>query len=164
MKDILYEKQLSFQEGHSTEHAIIQPIDQVNSSFEKNDFTFGISNDLSKTLDTVDHQILISKLQNYRVNGSCLLWYESYLKNHKQILAYDNNRTSFPDIICGVPQSSILGPLLFFIYVNDLKNALNILVPIMFAEDASLVYSHHNIKILFTTVNEELNRIALVQS
>ena len=77
---ILHLKQFGSQKRHSTEHAIIQVIDQINSSFEKNQFTLGVFIDLSKTFDTVDHHILVSKLENYGVNGNNLRWFQSYFK------------------------------------------------------------------------------------
>ena len=94
-KDILYKKQFGFQEKHSTEHAILQLIDQVNNSFERNQFTLGIFIDLSKAFDTVDRKILSSKLKNHGVRGNNLKWFESYLNNRKQFIAYNNKYTSF---------------------------------------------------------------------
>ena len=111
MTDILYEKQFGFQERHSTEHAIIQLNDQIGSSFERSHFTLGIFNELSKAFDTANHQILICKLRNYGVNGSHLRWYESNLKNCKQFLAFSDNNKTRADIICGLQQCSILGPV-----------------------------------------------------
>ena len=80
---ILYPKQFGFQKSRSTEHATIQLTDQINSSFEKNHFTLGFFIYLSKAFDTVDHDILVSKLENYGVNGNNLHWFQSYLKNRK---------------------------------------------------------------------------------
>ena len=140
--EILYKKQFGFQKGHSTEHAITQLIDQINNSFEKNHFTLGIFIDLSKAFDTVHHSILIKKLR-----------FESYLSNCKQYISYNSNKcTTFESITYWIPQGSILGPLLFLIYVNDLPNATKILDPIMFADDTNLFYSHHE------SVNEELEK------
>ena len=79
--DILYKKQFGFQQKHSTEHAILQLIDQENNIFERNQITLCIFIDLSKAFDTVEHKILISKLKNYGVRGNSLKWFESYLNN-----------------------------------------------------------------------------------
>ena len=103
---------------------------------------------------------MISKLKNYGVRGNNLKWFESYLNNRKQFIAYNNKYTSFETITCGVPQGSILGPLLFLIYVKDLNQVSNILDPIMFADDTNFFYSHHQIKTLFETVNCELKNIS----
>ena len=113
-----------------------------------------------KAFDTVDHSILIKKLKLYGVKGNNLIWFENYLSNREQYISYNGNKcTTFGSITYGVPQGSILGPLLFLIYVNDLPNATNILDPIMFADDTNLFYSHHDIKTLFSTVNEELEKL-----
>ena len=107
---MLYSKQFGFQRGHSAEHAIMQLIDQIISSFEKNHFTLGIFIDITRAFDTVDHDILITG-----INWNNLHWFQSYLKNRKQYLNFNSKITKSSLITCGIPQWSILGPLLFLI-------------------------------------------------
>ena len=106
----------------------------MNNNFEKNQFTLGIFIDFSKAFDRVDHKILISKLKNNGIRGVNLYWFESYLFNRKQFIAYNSDNSSFA---CGVPQGSILEPLLFLFYVNGLSQGSNILDPKVFADDTN---------------------------
>ena len=130
----------------------MQLTDQINDTFESHGFTLGIFIDLSKAFDIVDHQILISKLNNYGVKGKNLSWFKSYLENRKQYLNYSNDVTNLAQIKCGVPQGSILGSLLLLIYVNDFCNASNILDPIMLADNTNT--NHQNINTLFKIFNK----------
>ena len=111
--EILYKKQFGFQKGHSTEHAIMQLIDNINNSFEKNHFTLGVFIDLSKVFDTVDRYILFTKLKLYGIQGDNIRWFESYLSNRKQYIACNKKSTSFKGIACGVPQVSHRDPIMF---------------------------------------------------
>ena len=94
--------------------------------------------------DTVDHYILITNLENYGINGKNLRWLQSYLKNRKQYLNFNNKITNLSLITCGVPQGSILGPLLLLIYVI-LNTCIPYLDPIIFANDTNLFCSHKSI-------------------
>ena len=157
--NIFYRKQFGFQEKNSTKHAIMQLVDQINCSFEKNIYTLDIFIDLSKAFDTVDHKIIITKLENYGVTGTNLRWFKSYLENRKQCISYENFYTSHIDIPYDVPQGSILAPLLFLVYVNAHYKTSDVLDPIMLANDTNLFYSYQNIGNLFGTVYCELQKI-----
>ena len=157
---ILYPKQFGFQTAHSTEHAIVQLVDQILESFEYNKYTLGVFIDLSKAFDTVDHSILLKKLELYGITDRNHPWFKNYLSNRKQFIQINNEEnTELETITCGVSQGSILGPLLFLLYVNDLKNASNLLDPIMYADDTNLFLTHKDISYLFETANLQLERI-----
>ena len=158
VNNTLYKKQFGFQKEHSTEHAILQLTNQIQQSFQENLLTIGVFIDLSKAFDTVDHKILLKKLSFYGIRNKNLKWFESYLSGRKQFISSEQGNTDMEDITFGVPQGSILGPLLFLIFVNDLNNSTS-LDPIMFADDTNLFYSHKNIETLFETVNKELINI-----
>ena len=100
---ILYIKYFGFQEGHSTEHAIVQLVDQIIKSFESKQYTLGVFVYLSKAFDTVNHEILIFKLENYRKRGKNSLWFIIYLTNRTQFIKYKNLNTIFRKIVCHVP-------------------------------------------------------------
>ena len=144
----LYKKQFGFQKRHSTDHAIVHL------------YILGVFVDLTNTFDKVDHNILLKKLFHYGVRGNTLKLLQSYLHNKKQYIAYENSsKTKFKKVICSVPQGSILGPLLFSIFINDLCHSTPLLEAILFANDTNLFYSCNNVKELFRTMNAELNHL-----
>ena len=159
-KNKLYCKQFGFQKAYSPEHAILQVVEQINQSFEKSEFTLGVFVDLSKAFDTADHQILLKKLEYYGIAGNNLRWFENYLKDRQQFISFEHNSSKKATITCGIPQVSILGPLLFLLYVNDLHHASKILNPVMFADDTNLFFSHSDINLLFEKMNKELTNVS----
>ena len=138
---LLYSKQFGFQTGPSTEHAIIELVDQIYKSFEKDHYTLGAFMDLSKVFDTVDHTILIRKLEMYGIKGINLAWFRSYLTNIIQYISITHDlETDTKNICCRVPQGSIFGPLPFLMHVKNLHNS-KALDPIMFADGTNLFMS-----------------------
>ena len=146
---LLYSKQFGFKTGLSIEHAIVQLVDQIYKSFEKNYYTLGVFIDLPKAFDTVNHKILIRKLKMCGIKGISRVWFRSYLTNRIQYISIIHDfDTDAKNICCRVPQGSILRPLLFLLYLNDLHKS-SALDPIMFADDTNLFYENKDLKTLF---------------
>ncbi len=138
INDILFENQFGFRPGHSTSDAICKFTSDIMTSLENKRSTLAVLLDLSKAFDTIDHGILLQKLSHYGVRGIALDWFRSYLSNRTQFVEYCNIQSTSQTITCGVPQGSVLGPLLFIIYTNDLPNSLIHSKCILFADDTTL--------------------------
>ena len=117
--NILSDNQYGFRKHHSTAsaYALTCLYDKISSAIDNKECTVGIFIDLSKAFDTVDHNILISKLEHYGARGTSLRGFESYLSNRQQYVEFNGVSTESCKIKCGVPQGSILGPLLFLLYI-----------------------------------------------
>ena len=113
----------------------------------------------SRDFDTIDHQILLRKLQRYGVRGIACDWFKSYLENRVQYVSYNTKDSDYMKIMCGVPQGSILGPLLFILYINYIVKVSTVLNPVLFADDTSLFHAHTDFDILIEEINEELQKI-----
>ena len=136
-------------------------VEEIKNSFTNGEVTLGVFVDLSKAFDTVDHKILLSKLNMYGIRGRSNKWIESYLDKRVQYVYYGDNKLSNPSIIeCGVPQGSILGPLLFLIYINDLCMASKRISTIMFADDSNFFISGKYNSELCVEMNNELEKIS----
>ena len=120
----------------------------------------GIFLDLSKAFDTLDHDILIYKLHQYGIRGIVLELFKSYLQNRHQFVALNGFKSENKILKCGVPQGSILGPLLFILYINDLCNTSEVLKYILFADDTSIFMSHKDPVVLESVFNNELVNVS----
>ena len=158
---ILSDGQYGFRSNHSTSLALTEFVEKVTSAIDKSQTTIGVFIDLKIAFDTVDHNILLSKLQCYGVRGLALEWTKSYLSNRRQYVCYNNSNSEFKEIKCGVPQGSIHSPLLFILYINDMCDVSKLLHIILFADDTNIFYSASNIDDVTNVVNNELKQLGL---
>ena len=157
--NILFNKQFGFRSKHSTTHILISLTEQIREALDKGKFSCGVFIDLQKAFDTVDHEILLQKLKHYGIRGTANNWFRSYLSNRKQFVSLSGHSSILEFILHGVPQGSVLGPLLFLIYINDIPNAVSFSNPLLFADDTALLYSDSNPKYIESRVNLDLHRL-----
>ena len=134
---ILYNLQFGFQENHSIDHALVSLTETIRYSLDNKRFGCGIFIDLQKAFDTVNHQILLSKMEHYCIRGCALDWFKSYLSECEQDVTINGSNSGLLKISCGVPQGSVLGPLLFVLYIYDLPNVSERLNFFLFADDTN---------------------------
>lgn len=157
--DVLSKTQFGFRSKHSTKLALADLTADIAEHMDNGSTTLGIFIDLRKAFDTINHNILLKKLEHYGIRGIALNWFETYLHLRKQYVWAGGSVSEQRDILCGVPQGSILGPLLFLIYINDICNSSNILKFRLFADDTNLFYSTNNSRINLDVVDKELAKV-----
>ena len=159
-KNLFYQHQYGFRQKHSTIHPIIHLLNHCAQSNNKptSEKTLAIFCDLSKAFDVIRHDILLKKLETYGIRGVANDWFKSYLTDRKQYVDVNGHESTLLNIDYGVPQGSILGPLMYLIYVNDIYNSCegNIM---SFADDTTLFVSHSNLDQLYRTANEHINKL-----
>ena len=157
--NMFYDRQFGFRVKHSTNHAILSIIDKIQRANDERDFSCGIFLDFSKAFDTVNHKILLKKLEHYGIRGIARNWFASYLYNRQQTVVINNTASDAQNISCGIPQGSVLEPILFLIYINDFHSCSKVFDFHLFADNANLFYKHKNLATLQTNINAELTNV-----
>ena len=148
----IFEMQYGFRTGRSCEHALLKAQSLLLESLSKKEISLLLLIDFSKAFDMVEHTILIKKLEHYGIRGIALEWLKSYLGNREQFVTINGKNSTKKPLMFGVPQGSILGPLLFIIYINDIPLISKLAKFIMYADDANIIISGKNID----EINEKL--------
>ena len=151
--------QYGFRKKRSTHDAVLNFTEAVYDALNEKNHNISVLIDLKSAFDTVNHRILLEKLELYGIRGNCLSWFQSYLKDRKFKVGINKNYSTVRTINIGIPQGSILGPLLFIIYNNDLPSVTNILKTTLFADDTNFSIEHKNYDHLVPTLNSELRNI-----
>ena len=157
--NILIPNQFGFQKNKSTEMAVNAIINNIINSYENKDTAYCIFLDFAKAFDTVNHNILLKKLEHYGIRGTPLNWFKSYLYDRQQYTEFGDVLSDLDYIKCGVPQGSVLGPLLFLIYINDIVNSSALLKFFLFADDTTIFFSGKPTPSLEKTLNSELKKV-----
>ena len=160
----MYKYQFGFRKGYSTSHAIIALVERINRALNSGKITIGVTLDLSKAFDTIQHPILLKKLFAYGIRGNILKLIESYLANRQQYVSINSNNSKQKPITCGVPQGSVLGPLFFLLCINDLPNVSDTLFAILFADDTSVFLEGNDLVEITHILNAELAKLAICLS
>ena len=156
---LIYEHQFGFRKHHSTTHALIDLTEDIRQAIDNNKFSVGVFIDLQKAFDTVDHNILLKKLYHYGIRGIANNWFKSYLMNRKQYVSISGFESNITTMDFGVPQGSVLGPLLFLIYINDLHVAIKYSKTRHFADDTNLLINNNSLKQLKKHLNSDLHQL-----
>ena len=157
---IISKQQSGFRSLHSTVSALLEATDSWAFNIDRGYVNAVVFLDLKKAFDTVDHEILLTKMNRYGIQGKSLDWFKSYLTNRKQRCSVNGCLSDFTTLKCGVPQGTILGPLLFLIYINDLPNCLSFSVPRMYADDTHITYAGSDLHLIQSSISHDLEKLS----
>ena len=154
--DIFYSFQFGFRDNHSTNHALIEMTDQIKEACDCGLYACGVYLDLNEAFDTVNHRILLSKLNHHGIRGIVNDWFKSFLANRTQYTNINGSNSNPEEVMYGVPQGSVLGPLLFIIFINDLNVFIKSSKVHHFADDTNLLLINKSLKQINKLINHDL--------
>lgn len=158
-KNILFENQFGFRKNHSANHALNYSVDYINSKVKGKNHVLGVFIDLSKAFDTISHDKLLIKLEHYGIRGNANRLIASYLTNRQQYVSVLGEESDKLPVLVGVPQGSVLGPLLFLIYINDISNTTSLGKFVLFADDTNIFIVDKSIENLYKKANSILKSV-----
>ena len=158
--NIIYEHQFGFQQNKSATIAVLDVQTKIIEAFENKKIACGVFLDFPKAFDTVSHEILLGKLEHYGIRGLSNSWFRSYLTDRCQKVKIGSVLSDKNLITCGVPHGNVLGPILFLLYINDIKESSETLYFFLFADDTSTLFCHEDIRCIEKIYNEELQKVS----
>ena len=158
-KNILSQSQFGFRSGHSAFMALLNMCNQFTKSLDDGRISLAVFIDLQKAFDSLCHKTLLSKLHHYGIRGLAHSWFESYLSQRTQFVAYNNTVSDMSNVSWGVPQGSIIGPVLFIVYINDIVNCSSLMRFLLFADDTNLCLTSDNYPDIMRIANCELEKL-----
>ena len=159
INEVLHSLQFGFRIKHSTLHTLISMTETIRKTIDNGNFGCGIFIDLKKAFDTVNHSILLKRLDHYGVRGVPLQWFDSYLSDRKQYVSVNGSTSDELTITHGVPQGSVLGPLLFLFFINDFPSVSKVLTFYLFADDTNIYFESDDLVHMQKVVNRELRKV-----